>query len=66
MHLHFNIYNSNETCNYCIDGEIKLYVCNSCCFELSALSISMLKVMKNTKIFLAIIKLHVFMHDGSE
>ena len=27
MHLHFNICNSNQTCNHCIDGEIKLYVC---------------------------------------
>ena len=30
MHLHFNICNPNQVCNYCIlvdsDGEIKLYV----------------------------------------
>ena len=30
MHLHFNICNSNQTCNHCIDGEINLYVLSYC------------------------------------
>ena len=28
MHLYFNICNSKQICNFCIDGEIKYKNCN--------------------------------------